>query len=158
MRPAPMMPSCLPRSSVPSMKSSPQPFHPPARTSRSPSPTRRAMPRISAHVNSATASVSTSGVLVTTIRRARAAGTSILSYPTAMFATIFRSRAASSTAASTFSVSRQMRASLPSTRRSSSSRGIAPSPEYKSTACCSASSVRIDDGIRRVRRTEPTVE
>ena len=41
MRPRPMMPSCLPRSSVPSMKSSAQPFQPPRRTSRSPSPMRR---------------------------------------------------------------------------------------------------------------------
>ena len=43
---APMIPSCLPRSSVPSMKSSAQPFHPPARIRRSPSATRRAIPRI----------------------------------------------------------------------------------------------------------------
>src|SRR5260221_654498 len=47
MRPPPMTPSCLPRSSIPSMKSSPQPFHAPARMSRSPSPTLRATPRIS---------------------------------------------------------------------------------------------------------------
>jgi hypothetical protein len=42
MRPCPMIPSCLPRSSVPSMKSSAQPFHAPRRRSRSPSPTRLA--------------------------------------------------------------------------------------------------------------------
>ena len=58
-------PSCLPRSSVPSMKSNAQPFHSPRRTSRSPSDSRRVIARISAHVKSATDSVSTSGVLVT---------------------------------------------------------------------------------------------
>ena len=45
-RPRPMIPSCLPRSSVPSMKSIVQPFQPPRRTSRSPSPIRRAAVRI----------------------------------------------------------------------------------------------------------------
>ncbi len=78
-RPLPMIPSCLPRSSVPSMKSSVQPFHPPARTSRSPSAIRRAAARISPHVSSAVASVSTSGVFVTTTPRALAAATSMLS-------------------------------------------------------------------------------
>ena len=61
-----MIPSCLPRSSIPSMKSSAQPFHSPRRTSRSPSAIRRATARISPHVSSAVASVRTSGVLVTT--------------------------------------------------------------------------------------------
>ena len=37
MRPKPTMPSCLPRRSVPSMKSSANPFHAPRRTRRSPS-------------------------------------------------------------------------------------------------------------------------
>ncbi len=63
MRPTPTSPSCLPRSSEPSMKSSAHPFHAPRRTSRSPSASRRVMARISAHVKSATDSVSTSGVL-----------------------------------------------------------------------------------------------
>ena len=65
-------PSCLPRSSVPSMKSNAQPFHSPRRTSRSPSDSRRVIARISAQVKSATDSVSTSGVLVTTMPRDRA--------------------------------------------------------------------------------------
>ncbi len=78
-RPRPITPSCFPRSSVPSMKSSAQPFHLPLRTSRSPSPMRRAAARISAHVSSAVASVSTSGVLVTITPRDFAAGTSMLS-------------------------------------------------------------------------------
>ena len=69
MRPRPMMPSCLPRSSVPSMKSSVHPFQPPRRTSRSPSAIRRAAARIRLQVSSAVASVSTSGVFVTTTPR-----------------------------------------------------------------------------------------
>ena len=56
------------------MKSSAQPFQPPRRTSRSPSTMRRVIARISAQVSSATASVSTSGVFVTTMPRAFAAG------------------------------------------------------------------------------------
>ena len=51
------------------MKSNAQPFHSPRRTSRSPSDSRRVIARISAHVKSATDSVSTSGVLVTTMPR-----------------------------------------------------------------------------------------
>ena len=77
-RPRPMSPSCLPRSSVPSMKSNAQPFQSPRRTSRSPSASRRVIARISAHVKSATESVSTSGVLVTMTPRARACATSML--------------------------------------------------------------------------------
>ena len=77
--PRPMMPSCLPRSSVPSMKSIAQPFQAPRLMSRSPSPIRRAAVRISAQVSSAVASVSTSGVLVTATPRAAAALTSMLS-------------------------------------------------------------------------------
>ena len=72
MRPTPTSPSCLPRSSEPSMKSSAQPFHSPRRTTRSPSDRRRVIARISAQVKSATDSVSTSGVLVTTMLRDRA--------------------------------------------------------------------------------------
>ena len=49
-----------------------------ARTTRSPSPSRRVTARISAHVKSAHALVSTSGVLVTTMPRARQAATSML--------------------------------------------------------------------------------
>ena len=60
------------------MKSSAQPFHSPRRTSRSPSASRRVIARISAHVKSATDSVSTSGVFVTTMLRDRAYGTSML--------------------------------------------------------------------------------
>ena len=77
--PRPIRPSCLPASSMPGMKSSAQPFQPPRRTSRSPSATRRVTVRISAHVNSATALVRTSGVLVTTMPRSRAAAASMLS-------------------------------------------------------------------------------
>ena len=64
---------------MPSMKSSAQPFHAPPRSSRSPSATRRVTARMSAQVNSAVASVSTSGVFVTGMPRARAAATSMLS-------------------------------------------------------------------------------
>ena len=78
-RPRPTIPSCLPRSSVPSMKSSVHPFHAPRRTRRSPSPMRRAAARIRPHVSSAVASVSTSGVFVTITPRAFAAATSMLS-------------------------------------------------------------------------------
>ena len=67
-------PSCLPLSSVPSMKSNAQPFHSPRRIRRSPSASRRVTARISAHVKSATDSVSTSGVLVTMMPRDRACG------------------------------------------------------------------------------------
>ena len=87
MRPVPTMPSCLPRSSMPGSRSGVHPFHPPDRTRRSPSATRRVIARISAHVNSATAAVSTPGVLVTMTPRDRAAARSMLSKPTAMFDT-----------------------------------------------------------------------
>ena len=54
------------------MKPSAQPFPRAARTTRSPSDSRRVIARIIAHVKSATDSVSTSGVLVTTMPRERA--------------------------------------------------------------------------------------
>ncbi len=51
----------------------------PVRTTRSPSPSRRVVIRISAIARSAVASVSTPGVLVTITLRSRAASTSMLS-------------------------------------------------------------------------------
>ena len=59
-----------------------------ARMSRSPSPRRRVAIRMSANARSAVASVRTPGVFVTTTPRPAHAGTSMLSYPTAAFATM----------------------------------------------------------------------
>ena len=64
------------------------PVQRPLRSSRSPSPARRSVMRISAKTRSAVHSVSTSGVLVTTISCASAARRSILSMPTPKLAMI----------------------------------------------------------------------
>ena len=134
------------------MKSNAKPFQPPRRTSRSPSTMRRVMPRMIAQVRSAVASVSTSGVLVTTTPRARAAATSMLLYPTATVATIFRSDPASSTAASTGSVNIVTSACLPRTRSASASR-VSGSPSWSSTSHASSSRAIARAGRRRVTRT-----
>ena len=78
MRPMPMRPSVLPCTCVASMCVGRQPVHFPPRTSRSPSPARRAVASISVSARSAVSSVSTSGVFVTTTPFAFAAATSML--------------------------------------------------------------------------------
>src|SRR5216683_2037545 len=88
-RPAPRRPSVRPRNSRPSNSSGRQPVHVPPLMSSAPSTTRRAQARIRAHVRSAVASVSTSGVCVTFTPRISAATTSTLSCPTPQVAMTF---------------------------------------------------------------------
>ena len=71
----------LPSSLAPSIAVGLQPAHWPARTTRSPSPMRRAVASTSAMVMSAVSSVSTPGVLVTVMPRWRAVSRSIWSTP-----------------------------------------------------------------------------
>jgi hypothetical protein len=85
--------------------------------------------RISAQVKSATASVRTSGVLVTTMPRERAWRTSMLFVPTATLAITFKPAPASSTGGSMASVLRHTSACAPAMRPISSSRGMGVSPE-----------------------------
>ena len=89
-RPMPTTPSRLPVRCRPRSCVGCQPVQPPARTSRSPSPARRALISISVSAISAVASVTAPGVLVTATPAARAAATSIWFVPTPKFA---RSRA-----------------------------------------------------------------
>ena len=74
MAPMPTMPSVAPATARPSSCVGPHTVHPPLRTRRSPSPRRRAAASSRAKARSAVASVSTPGVLVSTTRRALAAG------------------------------------------------------------------------------------
>src|SRR5205809_7347930 len=78
----------------------------------------------------------------------------MLLYPTATFATIFRSGAASITLRSMASVRRETRAFLPATRVRSSVAGIPPSPEYTSTLAAASSFLITDEGSLRVTSTE----
>ena len=90
-----------------------------------PRPTRRAAAISSANAVSAVVSVSTSGVLVASTPAAVHAATSMLSKPTAWFATIFScGPAAARNSASTCSVSIVINASRPATTSRSSSRGM----------------------------------
>src|SRR5438034_7272072 len=77
MRPIPTSPSVFPETLVPSRCVGRQPVQAPARTCRSPSPARRATISINMKASSAVSSVSTSGVLVTTTPRVRAAARSM---------------------------------------------------------------------------------
>jgi hypothetical protein len=86
MRPKPTMPNVRPDSDVPSSCDGRQPSQPPARSSRSPSPSRRAAMSTSAIATSAVSSVSTPGVLVTATPCARAAARSMWLTPTPKFA------------------------------------------------------------------------
>ena len=81
-RPSPIRPSVLPVTLAPIMWVGPQPCHVPARTSRSPSPARRAIISKSVMAMSAVQSVSTSGVLVTVNPAALAASRSMWLKPT----------------------------------------------------------------------------
>src|SRR5580700_7253930 len=80
-RPIPTMPMRLPSRRAPSIAVGLQPVHLPARTTRSPSPIRRAVARTNAIDMSAVSSVSTPGVLVTVMPRWRAVSRSIWSTP-----------------------------------------------------------------------------
>jgi hypothetical protein len=101
----PTMPSRLPPSRRPSIEVGPQPLQPPPRISRSPSASRRETARISAIVMSAVSSVSTPGVLVTTMPRCCAAAKSTWSMPAPNEAISFSDgEAAASTSASIRSV------------------------------------------------------
>ena len=125
MRPKPTMPIVLWCTSWPSIISGPQIHGVRARRNRSPSPTRRAAAISSANAVSAVVSVRTSGVFVASTPAAVHAATSMLSNPTAWFATIFScGPALSRNSPSTFSVSIVMIASRPATTFSSSSRGM----------------------------------
>ena len=72
-RPIPRMPTVLPVRCIPSICVGCQPSHLPDRTSRSPSPARRAVISISVMAMSAVASVTAPGVLLTSSPAARAA-------------------------------------------------------------------------------------
>ena len=100
-------------------------FHCPPRRKASPSAKRRAAEIIKPKARSAVVSVNTSGVFVTVTPHRVHSATSMLSYPTAMFATI-RSPgpAASSNSASTFSDNKVRMPSTPCTLSSNSPRGI----------------------------------
>ena len=101
---------------------------------------------------SATALVSTSGVLVTITPRRFAYATSTLSYPTATFATILSSGAASIAEASIRSVNTQTIACLSRTRVLSSSAGRL-SPSCRSTSWRSSSRATTFEGSRLVTST-----
>ena len=87
----PTTPSRLPVRRLPSMKVGAQPFHSPDGITAAPATTRRDTDRISAIVMSAVSSVSTPGVLVTTMPRRCAASTSMLSVPVPKLAMSFSS-------------------------------------------------------------------
>src|SRR5258706_8602027 len=108
---------------------------------------RLVMPRMSAHVKSATASVSTSGVFVTTTFRRHAAATSMLLNPTATFATTRSASAASRTSRSITSVIIVTSPSLPRTRPSNSVRGSASRSSWTSTSQWAVSSLNADGAI-----------
>ena len=136
------------------MKSNAQAFQPPRRTRRSPSATRRMMPRISAQVRSAVDSVSTSGVLVTTTPSSRAVFTSMLLMPTATADTTLRSGSpASSTARSTVSGSSAISPCLPRTRATSSSWVRNVSRSLRSTSQVASRRASAADGSRLVTST-----
>jgi len=78
-----------PKTSLPSSTVKPQVFQRAARVYRSASLTRRAAARSKANAKSAVVSVSTPGVLPTAIPRCVAAGTSMLSKPTAQLLMTF---------------------------------------------------------------------
>src|SRR5690606_10662762 len=127
----------------------------PRRTARSPSTTRRVTARMRAQVNSATALVSTSGVLVTTMPRARAAARSMLSKPAATLAMIRSDDDASITAASIGSVSWEMMASTPAARATISAWGQ-PSRGAMSTVARASRGASTLDGNGLVTSTEGT--
>src|SRR5215469_4772564 len=122
-RPNPTIPRVFPHTSVPTSWSKSQPFQLPDRASTSPSSSRRPTAISSVQAKSAVVSSSTPGVFVATTPRFVHAATSILSKPTATFAVIFNFGAACSNSSFTFSVSKQISASLSFRRRSTSSRG-----------------------------------
>ena len=105
-----------------------QPRKRPERTKASAATIRRATASNSAQVKSAVSAVSTSGVMVTTTPRARAAWRSMLSTPIAQLATMARFGAAASTAGPT--------------RCTSSERMPSQSP----TACATVSSLATPSG------------
>src|ERR1035437_5236410 len=108
-----MMPRVAPVISAPSNCSGCQPVHRCARTSRSPSPSRRATVNNNAKAKSAVVSVSTPGVLVTGILRAVAAATSMLLKPTPKFAMTVKPGQLPNSSASTRSRMLQSKASRP---------------------------------------------
>ncbi len=118
-----MSPSVAPYTSCPSKTVSPQVFHLPARVYRSPSTTRRAAAIINANAKSAVVSVSTPGVLPTAIPRCVAAGTSMLSKPTAQLLTTLSLGALSINVASILSVSKESKPSRSCTFANNTSRG-----------------------------------
>jgi hypothetical protein len=105
-----------------------QRFHRPACRNWCPSTTLRAAANSSANAKSAVVSVSTSGVLVTRMPRAVAAGTSMLSKPTATLAITRTPSSRAIAPPSKRSVNWLTRACLPTARRASSS-AVNPSSE-----------------------------
>src|ERR1017187_7290811 len=147
------MPSVAPVTSAPSNCNGCQPVHRCARTSRSPSPSRRATASINVKAMSAVVSVSTPGVFVTGIFRAVAAATSMLLKPTPKFATTFRPGQLSSSSASTRSRMLQNSASRPFMPAMISALAAAQSSaRHARSVSCSRRSITAE-GIRRVRKT-----
>src|ERR1035437_9290338 len=147
-----MMPSVPPVTSAPSNCNGCQPVHRCARTSRSPSPSRRATASINVKAISAVVSVRTPGVLETGILRAVAAATSMLLKPTPKFATTFKPGQLSSSSASTRSRMLQSSASRPFKPAM-----ISALVATRSSACHARSVSRsrrsiTAGGIRRVRK------
>src|SRR4051794_16257317 len=147
------MPSVAPARSAPRSPAGSHVFHSPPRTAAAPGTIRRARASRSANARSAVASVSTSGVLPTGIPRAAAASTSMLSVPTAMFAIARRRGAASSTAASTRSVTSVRRPSTSRARATRSSWAGGMSPGHSSTSCSARRRSSASNGSARVTNT-----
>src|ERR1035437_8441111 len=147
-----MMPSVAPVISAPSNCSGCQPVHRCARTSPSPSPSRRATASINVKAMSAVASVRTPGVLVTGILRAVAAATSMLLQPTPKFATTFKPGQLSSSSASTRSRMLQSSASRPFKPAMTSAFVATRSSECQARTVSRSRRSMTAGGIRRVRK------
>src|ERR1035437_2464936 len=148
-----MMPRVAPVISAPSNCSGCQPVHRCSRTSRSPSPRRRATASISVKAMSAVVSVSTPGVFVTGIFRVVAAATSMLLKPTPKFATTFKPWQLSSSSASTPSRMLQSSASRPFKPAMISALVATRSSECQTRSVSRSRRSITAGGIRRVRKT-----
>src|SRR5215472_15677765 len=154
MRPKPTTPSTAPCTSRPRYWSMSQPRHRPPRRSDSASHARRAAASTSRNARSAVVSSRTPGVLQTTTPCSAAASRSMLSWPTATFATTRRRGApAASTAASMRSVSRETIASASGARATTSSCEKRSPSGSTSSWPASVSGSRPPGGRRRVTRT-----
>ena len=150
----PTIPSALPPMRRPSMPPGLHPFHSPERTSFSPSARRRGTDRISAIVMSAVSSVSTPGVLVTMIPRARAALRSIWFTPAPKLAISFsRAPACAISSASMLSVTAGTSTSQSRIAAASASRDSGASPRLLTASNRSSSRAITASGNSRVTIT-----